>query len=62
MFVVRHLENINVDTTTGQSFHVDMNSLFNISETYKVNVFVPFVLKFYISFLSIKYVDFCISK
>ena len=33
----RHLENINVDTTTGETFHVDMNSLFNISETYKVN-------------------------
>ena len=32
----RHLENINVDTTTGQIFHVDMNSLFNISETYTV--------------------------
>jgi len=40
----RHLENINVDTTTGQSFHVDMNSLFNISETYKVPEIVPFRL------------------
>jgi len=35
----RHLENINVDTTTGQTFHVDMNSLFNISETYAVIYF-----------------------
>jgi phosphatidylinositol kinase/protein kinase (PI-3 family) len=56
----RHLENINVDTTTGQSlnkkkdnsrttyfiiilvgqcFHVDMNSLFNVNETYAVRIF-----------------------
>ena len=34
----RHLENINVDTVTGDTFHVDMNSLFNVSETYKVSI------------------------
>jgi len=40
----RHLENINVDTATGDTFHVDMNSLFNVSETYKVPEIVPFRL------------------
>ena len=32
----RHLENINMDTTTGQTFHVDMNCLFNVAENFKV--------------------------
>jgi len=40
----RHLENINVDTTTGQTFHVDMNCLFNKGETMEVPEVVPFRL------------------
>ena len=40
----RHLENINVDTKTGETFHVDMNCLFNKGETMKVPEVVPFRL------------------
>ena len=40
----RHLENINVDTTTGETFHVDMNCLFNKGETMEVPEVVPFRL------------------
>ena len=40
----RHLENINMDTTTGQTFHVDMNCLFNVAENFKVPEVVPFRL------------------
>ena len=40
----RHLENINVDTTTGDTFHVDMNCLFNKGETLTVPEVVPFRL------------------
>ena len=40
----RHLENINVDTTTGDTFHVDMNCLFNKGETLGVPEVVPFRL------------------
>ena len=40
----RHLENINVDTTTGDTFHVDMNCLFNKGETLAVPEVVPFRL------------------
>ena len=40
----RHLENINVDTKTGQTFHVDMNCLFNKGETMEVPEVVPFRL------------------
>ena len=40
----RHLENINVDTTTGETFHVDMNCLFNKGETLNVPEVVPFRL------------------
>ena len=37
----RHLENINVDTTTGETFHVDMNCLFNKGEELNVPEVVP---------------------
>ena len=40
----RHLENINVDTTNGETFHVDMNALFNKGETMDVPEVVPFRL------------------
>ena len=40
----RHLENINVDTKSGETFHVDMNCLFNKGETMKVPEVVPFRL------------------
>jgi len=40
----RHLENINVDTTNGDTFHVDMNCLFNKGETMEVPEVVPFRL------------------
>merc|ERR1719427_1680445 len=40
----RHLENINVDTTNGHTFHVDMNCLFNKGETMEVPELVPFRL------------------
>ena len=40
----RHLENINVDTKTGETFHVDMNCLFNKGETMNVPEVVPFRL------------------
>eukprot|EP00092_Neocalanus_flemingeri_P036099 GFUD01039303.1.p1 GENE.GFUD01039303.1~~GFUD01039303.1.p1 ORF type:complete len:867 (+),score=277.66 GFUD01039303.1:193-2601(+) len=40
----RHLENINVDTTNGHTFHVDMNCLFNKGETMEVPEVVPFRL------------------
>ena len=40
----RHLENINVDTTTGDTFHVDMNCLFNKGEELNVPEVVPFRL------------------
>ena len=40
----RHLENINVDTTTGETFHVDFNCLFNRGETFRFPEAVPFRL------------------
>jgi len=40
----RHLENINVDETNGDTFHVDMNCLFNRGETFDVPERVPFRL------------------
>merc|ERR1719309_1484078 len=40
----RHLENINVDTTNGHTFHVDMNCLFNKGETFEWPELVPFRL------------------
>ena len=40
----RHLENINVDTTTGRSVHVDMNCLFNKGELLETPEVVPFRL------------------
>ena len=40
----RHLENINVDTNTGETFHVDMNLLFNKGELLNVPEVVPFRL------------------
>jgi len=40
----RHLENINVDETNGDTFHVDMNCLFNRGETMEVPEKVPFRL------------------
>ena len=40
----RHLENINIDTTSGKSVHVDMNSLFNKGETMEIPEVVPFRL------------------
>jgi len=40
----RHLENINVDETNGDTFHVDMNCLFNRGETFEVPEKVPFRL------------------
>ena len=40
----RHLENINVDTTTGETFHVDFNCLFNKGEGFKIPETVPFRL------------------
>ena len=40
----RHLENINVDTTTGEIFHVDFNCLFNKGESFKFPETVPFRL------------------
>ena len=40
----RHLENINVDTTNGETFHVDMNCLFNKGETFEWPEMVPFRL------------------
>ena len=40
----RHLENINVDTTTGDTFHVDMNCLFNKGEDLNIPEVVPFRL------------------
>ena len=40
----RHLENINVDTTSGRSVHVDMNCLFNKGEQLETPEVVPFRL------------------
>ena len=40
----RHMENINVDTTSGQTVHVDMNCLFNKGETFEWPEVVPFRL------------------
>jgi len=40
----RHLENINVDVTNGETFHVDLNCLFNMGETFKIPETVPFRL------------------
>ena len=40
----RHLENINVDTTTGETFHVDLNCLFNKGEELPIPESIPFRL------------------